>query len=1629
MVTPDWNIFKAKFSGKEQKIFEWFCYLLFCEEFNRLKGIMRYINQAGIETNPIDVNGQNIGWQAKFFETRLSEHTKDFMKSIDVTKKKYPKINKILFYTNQDFGQGKTNSKSKYEIEIENHARDKRIEIEWRTGSFFESPFVCEENKIIAQHFFTQGKSSFDLINELSRHTQSILNQIHSEIKFNNQEIKINRSDILEKLTASSSCSRPIILNGEAGVGKTAVIKDFYEANKNKYPFFIFKAVEFNKPHINQLFKDYGDFSLSDFIEFHQKVEKKYIIIDSAEKLSDIENTEPFQEFLSSLIEAQWRIIFTTRYSYFDDLVYQLEKIYKIECSHLNIQKLTDKEISELSGKYNFNLPQNTKWLNLLKTPFYLNEYLGNYSEMEAASYSKFKKIIWDKKILNSSFKRNNIHRKRERYFLSIAKKRATTGNFFIETSHLDQNILQKLEADEIINYNQKRGGHFITHDIYEEWALDTIIERAFCNKEDYKSFFNSMGDSLPVRRAFRGWLSEKLGAENQEIKAFIEGNIQDQDIKKHWRDEILVSVLLSSYCSHFFKIFETELLEKPKQSADNKLQNRLQPHYEQRLLYKLLFLLRIACKEADESIFKAYRLPETDKNKEAFETIFIKPKGEGWICLIDFLNKHKENFDLSFINLILPVIEDWNIKNKKGKTTKNASQLALFYYEKIMDEEYSFKYKDIKKQLIKTIFNGSFEVKEELKKIFQPVISKRETKHNSRYYQLAHSVLSEPMESIEAIKNVPEQVMQLADLFWAYQPKKEKLTLGKIPIPDRGLNLEKCFSITNHYKFKYFPPSPFNTPILPLLIFSYKRTVDFILSFTNKSIENLASSKFARELEEVEVFIDDQVSVKQYFNPMLWNMYRGNQAAPHLLESMHMALERYFLENCKDMDSSALEERLLYLLKNSKSSSISAVVGSIVLAYPEKTFNVAKILFKTKEFIICDKLRAMSDQRPINFILSNEEPLFNNERMKFHKLEHRKNSLELLALQYQFYSFNKITKQEKNNRQQTLWKIFDNYYQHLPKQNDEIEKDRKWKLCLARMDYRKMKLTVEKINGQKLIKFNPEVEPYLKKHSEDILKKLNKENKYFLLKLWAEYKFENRAEHKNKDYLKYENNPKLVIKETKDIIQKLENIPGDFTFPFFSKQAPSFAAHQRIMLEREQENENGFRTANHSIPLYACAVLIRDHLDQLNQEDKIFCWEIIVKCASYLIQDDNPWSVSDADVVIKTLSFAINALPEKKSQIKSMLFKLLIKEGDLNKHIISAISGMWEEENFEDAHSLFLGYLLLKQKFDSLRMENQPSMSRISDNRKFKSASQILEEFFKSHKKDMEDIIGCSLTYKAVSETSNLKEFRLDNLITAFEMLPLKIENEEHKEFIKNITAACLEKLFISNGLSNSYELKFRFMKKFADFILTLKTEEIGAYLKPFLDNFEKIRAPGYQELFFSSFVSAEDKLSQYENFWTVWNLFYPKIKEICQKNISNFDTVIYNYLLAGPLWKKDARDWHSLKEREKMFFKEVSKDIGHHPVVLDSILIFLNGIGSSFKNNGIFWISDIIKSNPNLSKIGLETNTVFYMENLIRGYIFENRQIIKTDFQKRQQILIVLNFLIEKGSAAAYRLREHIL
>lgn len=1568
MIKPSWNTFKAKFSENPQHNFEWFCYLLFCKEFNQPHGIFRYANQAAIETNLICVGDQNIGWQAKFYDTPLSVHKSDLLNTIKNAKNYYPNISKLFIYSNEEWGQNKGKQPAGLK-EIEEKATELKISLVWRTTSYFETEFVCIDSESISKHFFTFDKSIINLILEQQKHTATILSSIQSCINFNGQVIEIDRSECSNKLITQTN--QVSILSGAGGVGKTAVIKKLYEQLKEKSLFYVFKANEFELTNLNDLFKD---FSFYDFSEAHKNETNKTIVIDSSEKLLDLHNTEPFKEFLSELIKNNWKVIFTTRDNYLEDLNYQFLEIYKISPDNISINNLNYDELTAISEKHSFSLPKDEKLLELIKNPFYLEEYLRFYKENEELNYSEFKNKLWIKNIKKSK-------PERERCFLEVAFERADKGQFYVNPN-FSAEVLGKFVDDGILGYEVP--GYFITHDIYEEWAIERFIEGKFVNRSDNISFFESIGQSLPVRRCFRKWLSEKLLLQEVDAKQFIQETIQNEETEAFWKDEIFVSVLLSNYSKIFFSKFKNELISN-----------------EQELLKKLIFILRIACKEVDDDFFKLIGIK--NQNLLSAKYVFTKPKGQGWSELIKFVFENLDSIGIKNINFVIPVIHDWNSKFKTGETTKLSSQIALKYYEWAIAEDVYFSRDDFGKKLIQSIVYGSSEIKKELSSIFDNVIKNEWKNHRSPYHDLSKFILTE-LEGFTVCSVLPIKVLQLADLFWTYTPKKDDFySSGR-------MDLEECFNIEKDY-LEYHPSSSYQTPIYTLLKFSLKETIDFIVKFTNKSVAKFSSSRIGKnETKEIDVVINEKKKTKQFISNRIWCIYRGTQVGTHLLESMHMALEKFFLENGKHTDAKTLESWLLYLLENTNSASISAVVVSIVLAYPDKTYNIAKILFQNKEFFLYDTSRLVLDlnhkdqllmlKRSFGFNSQNE--LHGNERITACDDKHRKWSLENLCLNYQCFRNESISEEESINRQSGIWTILDNFYSDLPIESEQSGADKTWRLYLARMDKRKMNITTEKTDDGIAVQFNPELESNLKEYSEMSLEESRKDMKHMSLRLWAEYKFNNDDKHKQYEYTK---NPQLAFDGAKDIYTKLSHSSSDEKFILF----------------------------NHLIPVLVSCVLLKDYFDELSEEEKNFCKDLLLEVSISSLDANYRYQINDgAQESFSQLPRLLDKFPHERDKIKIILLMGLFNEfhvgGMLSNQRFSAfpilaIHELWVA-HFNDAQSLLFGYLLVKPRYDSyMEMARQKNYKKGIYEYDY---NKLKESFLEENKGLFENIIENKVM---LSDVESFEEIDLDTLNVGFRLILQTSANQDQKVIVKNIVSSFAQKLNVENRDDKiDFSVKHDFLEKYAYFVLSSPKDEILYLLNPFIENFKA--SENTSELL-KQFVFAEDRLNTQDNFWFVWDAFKERVFKACEggERYGYVDDIVQSYLFAKCPWKETSKDWHSLQDNNKPFFHEISLKMGHCLSTLYSISKLLNDIGSNFLDDGVIWIFNILDKNKAFKNDRLHENTIYYIESLIRKYIFINREKIKKTKSIKNKILVILDFLVVEGSVIGYMLRESIL
>lgn len=1389
------------------------------------------------------------------------------------------------------------------------------------------------------------------LIKSLKEKTSNILHPINTSVPYNAKTLELDRTSVVEQIKTELPNNKIVIVSGVGGVGKTAVIKKLHEDISEQIPIYIFKGSEFDIVNINNLF---GNFTLQNFIEANAGQNKKIIVIDSAERLLDIENRDPFKEFLSAIINKNWEIVFTTRNGYLEDLNLQLIELYRITPLNINIPSLTAEELQKISKEYDFELPNDRMLLDLLKIPLYLSEYLMIYEKSHAINYTEFKEKIWKKTITNSDSSR-------EKCFLELALKRANEGQFYIFPDCKEE-LLSDLVLDDVLG--KENTGYFITHDIYEEWALEKIIELQFFRREQNNDFFTAIGNSLPIRRSFRTWVEKKLQLEDENIHSFIESVIDDEKVDSFWRDEVIISVLLSNYSNSFFQYFKKKFIEN-----------------DFSLLKQISFLLRIACKESDLQTLKQWGIG-TINDELQLSMIFTKPKGQGWQSFIQYIFEHRGEIGLENIEFILPVLHDWNSKFQEGDTTKLSGLLSVKYYQEIMKGS-TYGHSEVLKKLLQIIASSAMEIKDELITIFDTVLENKYTEHNDPYADLTKMVLTQ-LDGVNIVKSIPNKVLEIADLFWFKKPEP----LGRF---HSRLGEEENYCIGN-FQHDYYPASAYQTPIHWLLQYEQKATIDFILAFTNKTIQCYVDSSSSSSINTVKVFLHDEKVIEQYHSMNLWLMYRGNNG-PNILQSIHMALEKFFLERAEKTDSETLEYWLLYLLENSKSSSVTSVISSIVLAYPEKTFNVAAILFKTKEFIIYDLTRWSSESNtlaPLSMRAYGE--IFQKERIESRKLEQRKNSLEHQFLSYQFFRTEEVSQEESEYRQKVLWNILDHYYSELSQGED----DKTWKMFLSRMDKRKMSPTFEKHEKGVLINFNPKIEPSLKEYSDKVQEETSERTKYSRLYLWARNKFEN-----NKDYEKYtefNENPLVALEKVKEI----------FSIPL--------ANRDRYILYD-------------SIPSDVCAVLMRDYIGYLSATEKEYCKGILLEFATLWFKEDYRFQISDGtEAAISVLPILMNEFPQEREDIKLILFLLLFNDYSIGmsgdncySYAINSIK-MYLSDSY-DVQSLLYGYLLLKPKYQELtekiRIENH-SKGIYSISREV-----LFKKFTAENEPDLDKIKTNQITQKDIGA---LDKIDLNILQVALEIISSSKSNEKYKKTTIAIIHIFTQLLFENRGNKVNYETKHAFLKQLAYLNLQSNQEDIPSYMEPFIDRFNASET--ISDLL-NELIYAEDSLNTYQQFWYIWDdLLFDKVVELSSKEDGCYimNNVIKSYLFAKAPWTQNIKEWHSIKEGNKRFFKLISEKVGHCPTVLYSLVKLLNGVGSIYLKDGLSWISKMLKNNENLLTDELDSDTIFYMEIIMRKYLFMYHDEIKKTKKLKSEALIILDYMIKRGSASAYMWREMI-
>jgi hypothetical protein len=486
----------------------------------------------------------------------------------------------------------------------------------------------------------------------------------------------------------------------------------------------------------------------------------------------------------------------------------------------------------------------------------------------------------------------------------------------------------------------------------------------------------------------------------------------------------------------------------------------------------------------------------------------------------------------------------------------------------------------------------------------------------------------------------------------------------------------------------------------------------------------------------------------------------------------------------------------------------LTSVVCSIVLANPDKFYDIAMILFNTIELFHLDSVRSTNEflaksNYSIGYGLNKiKDVLYTDERLKTCEDKHRTSNLESLFLNYQFIGIKGFTDQQNTEFIKKMHEIIDQFKSNISTNPKSEEKS--WGILLARMDSRNL---TSKITRQDDHSFFVELTPTnlaedLREDSEQAVKQIEETFKYSSLRIWSNFLIGKNSQNTNQKHEVYDNNPLIALSETKQLVEELNS------------------------------GQSAMRVFDYSIPAFSCSKLMIKYKDNLSKEDKDFCKEVILASISQLFSDDYGYQISDGvEASFHAIPSLIFEYPDQTEDFISIMVLSLFDETEIGAYkricdyVVEAVHGsqLWEQKS-DVAQAILFGYIKLKPFYKSIydeRKQENGFWGRIPK-------SSFLEEL---------NTKLIDFTFAKVSiDIHDIDSFDIHDLEIIYQLIPSNTKDEIHlKIFDKSLPLFASQLLKDrrsyreENGNdSNIYLIRLHIFKRFASFILQREITEI---------------------------------------------------------------------------------------------------------------------------------------------------------------------------------------------------------
>ncbi len=1430
-------------------------------------------------------------------------------------------------------------------------------------------------------------------VNKLKEHGDYILHGIKTTIG----DVHVDQSESIAQLFDLTESSDFVLVSGERGARKSSLIRVFSDIVSSQAPIFCLRTEDLDESHLDKVFSAMNlQGSLSDLEAGFALMPKKYLIIESLEKLLELSNTSAFTDLLQLLNKHHgWSVIASCRDYAYQQITFNFLQPSEVSFKTLMMDGFSDVQVQSLCEQLEplEKFAHNPALKPLLKSPFFADlayralETGTTFSPQDGEK--EFRAAVWRDVIAKEHERTSGMPLKRKETFISITVKRAKQMTYGVPESGFDGDAVLRLEEDNLVRRDLKKSLVIPAHDVLEDWALEQFIEDAYRkHSPNLTDFLAEIGPEPAISRAFRLWLHQKLRY-GENVNDIVPSILNDQGIQRYWQDETITAVLQGDNPAEFLESLKDQLFLNDGE-----------------LLKRFCFVLRISCQTPDQKLILATNSSE----KKFADTLFLRPYGQGWKALIYFLLKNNKLLSKALTPHVTALLNDWayllHIDDEQLDPSREAGLLSLHLLDGLKE---SYRDGQNQEKLLGTIIKTYQAIPDEFVGLLETdvfIANIERNRDRPRYVDKFCEMIFSTLHSAFLCKHNPDLLIRLALFEWFIQetPEHEEYL--------SSLSLLSGYFGLHEHRNEFFPASGAKGPFRYLLNYHPRKGLDFIIKTLNKAADKYAHSDLdgprdfnARRtrrrysepiIEQVEIQLNDGSSVNQYCSGRLWLAYRGHSVVPYLLQCALMALENWlitYIEDSENSDQEIIKWLFDHILRNSNSVMPTAVLASVASGFPEKVGKAILPLLRSMNLYFLDMERTVHERsdNEINWhglqrdILSD---LYAEERRTAALRPWRREHLETLAVRLQFSEYR------------------DDVLAAIDKLRLSAPNHERARFLLHRIDSRDWEPIEDRENNR--IIFEPRhLEPDLKEIQQQTQEETQSTNRYTALYVWAKKTFE--GEPLEKDY--YETWDKALA-EAKELFEKIK-----------ADKASDLAT----ML-----SPGSFVTA--------AAVFIRDHSEKLTEEDASWCADLVMQTVTTNADTDNLEAIGDvtdhngavAGATILPILLDFVSEDDKKLDVKRVIVTALTHANEQVRN--GAADGirehLWKRDP-EFAQNCIIGTIA----YARFEKNSQLEMRRVHFDVKRDSRTklQVKKDEFRDQftRGELSSDLG-KITLQTHSSW---------HILTPSLMIPDGSTKPEHIKLLSQMLSLFFEigqdkrKRYSDqdNELQIDHNIRLHFTQRFAKYLFHLHQSGFEDYIEQLRSGCDA--APSFMRLLILYVAGEAEKRSQEEIYWQLWKALSQKAQEIAIE-IGQYDSdyriqddrkiLIRGMLDADIEWQKIDLEKQTIAYGKDMILQFVDK-AGKNPDVFEAMAKLMFYFPSIFFESGIHLLSKHQREKGG-TRLFSGVNTSFYLERSIQRFLQleQTGPLLKN---MHESCFVLLNAIVETASPRAYYLREYLV